>query len=155
MLIALQVVRTSSQVPDLVNSSLPSPLPGVVLKSPWRNSSTASAEEFYYSFYDNEGLENKLTRAPLLGLAKFIYYWIGNIISIRSATHLNSPITCTSIARTQTSELEAINSQVNIPLALSSAVVTGEINREALCGVKLPLNRSLNWSLTSPVCPFW
>ena len=40
---------------------------------PWRNSSTASAEEFYYSFYYNEGLENKLIRAPLLGLAKAIY----------------------------------------------------------------------------------
>ena len=41
---------------------------------PLKNSSTASAEEFYYSFYYNEGLENKLTRAPLLGLAKSICY---------------------------------------------------------------------------------
>ena len=146
MFIALHVVRTSSQVSDLVNSSLPSPLPRLVLKSPWRNSSTASAEEFYYSFYTYKGLENELTRAPLLGLAKLKYYWIKNIISIRSATHLNSPITSTWIARTQTSELEAINSQVNVPLALSSAAVTGEINREALCGVKLALNRSWNWS---------
>ena len=37
------------------------------------NSSTASAEEFYNSFYYNEGLENKLTRAPLLGSAKSLY----------------------------------------------------------------------------------
>ena len=42
-------------------------------KSPWRNSPTTSAEEFYDSFYHNEGLENKLKRAPLLGLAKSIY----------------------------------------------------------------------------------
>ena len=28
----------------------------------------------YYSFYYNQGLENKLARAPLLGLAKSIYY---------------------------------------------------------------------------------
>ena len=63
-----------SQVPDLVNSSLPSPPPEWSLNPHWKTSSTASAEEFHYSFYYNEGLENKLTRAPLLGLAKSIYY---------------------------------------------------------------------------------
>ena len=63
------------QVPDLVNSSLPSPPPEWSLNPHWKTSSTASAEEFHYSFYYNEGLENKLTRAPLLGLAKSIYYY--------------------------------------------------------------------------------
>ena len=62
------------QVPDLVNSSLPSPPPRLVLRSSQIHSSTASAEEFCYSFYRNEELENKLTRAPLLGLAKYLYY---------------------------------------------------------------------------------
>ena len=62
------------QVPNLVNSTLPSPPPGPVSQFPWKNFPTLSAEEFYYSFYYNEGLENKLTRAPLLGLAKSIYY---------------------------------------------------------------------------------
>ena len=33
----------------------------------------ASAEELYRNFYHNEGLEYKLTRAPLLGLAKSTY----------------------------------------------------------------------------------
>ena len=63
-------------VPRLQTSSIsaPSRLPGLVPKSPWRNSSTASAEEFYSSFHFNVGLENKLIRAPLLGLAKSIYY---------------------------------------------------------------------------------
>ena len=64
------------QVSGLVNSSPP---PRLVPKSPWRNSSTATAEEFYYSSYENEGLENKLKRAPFLGLAKSAYYdlkWI-------------------------------------------------------------------------------
>ena len=65
------------QVPDLVNSSLPSPPPEWSLNPHWKTSSTASAEEFHYSFYYNEGLENKLTRAPLLGLAKSIYYHNG------------------------------------------------------------------------------
>ena len=59
------------QVSGLVNSSPP---PRLVPKSPWRNSSTATAEEFYYSSYENEGLENKLKRAPFLGLAKSAYY---------------------------------------------------------------------------------
>ena len=76
VLIALQVVRMLS--PDSRLSqffpSLPIPkTPGLVPKSPWRNSSTASAEDFYYSFYYNEGLEHKLTRALLLRLAKSIY----------------------------------------------------------------------------------
>ena len=62
--------------PDLANSSLPFPPPELVSWSPWRNSSTASAEEFYYSFYYKEGLENILTRAPLLGLAKSIYHFL-------------------------------------------------------------------------------
>ena len=68
-----QVVRTSSpgSRPRQFFPSLPNP--GMVSWSSWRNSSTASAEEFSYSFYYNEGLENKLTRAPLLGLAKSIY----------------------------------------------------------------------------------
>ena len=57
---------------DLVNSSPPTSRTGP--KSPRRNSSTTSAEDFYNSFYYNEGLENKLTGAPLLGLAKYIYY---------------------------------------------------------------------------------
>ena len=39
---------------------LPSPPTRLVPKAPWRNPSTASAEEFYYSFYYNEGLGNKL-----------------------------------------------------------------------------------------------
>ena len=56
--------------------SFPPPLPDWSLHPLWRNSSTASAEEFYYSFYYNEGLENKLTRAPLLGLANSIYYYV-------------------------------------------------------------------------------
>ena len=50
-------------------SSVDLPTPGLVPKSPWRNSSTASAEEFCYSFNYSEGLENKLTVTPLLGLA--------------------------------------------------------------------------------------
>ena len=54
----------------IANSSLPSPSPAVVSLSPWRNSFTASVAEFFKSFYFNVGLENKLTRAPLLGLAK-------------------------------------------------------------------------------------
>ena len=68
-----QVVRTSSpgSRPRQFFPSLPNP--GMVSWSSWRNSSTASAEEFSYSFYYNEGLENKLTRALLLGLAKSIY----------------------------------------------------------------------------------
>ena len=68
-----QVVRTSSpgSRPRQFFPSLPNP--GMVSWSSWRNSSTASAEKFSYSFYYNEGLENKLTRAPLLGLAKTIY----------------------------------------------------------------------------------
>ena len=57
------------QVPELANSSLPSPSPGLVSSSPWRNSSTATSKEFYFSFYCSEWLESKLTRAPLLGLA--------------------------------------------------------------------------------------
>ena len=81
--VSSQVVRRRPQVPDLANSSLPSPPPGLVSWSPWRNSSTAKAEEFYYSFYCNEGLENKLTRAPLLCSAKSIYYvWTKIIIQI-------------------------------------------------------------------------
>ena len=55
------------------NSFLPSPPSGLISWSPGRNSSTASAEECYHSFYYNEGLENKLTLTPLLGLAKSIY----------------------------------------------------------------------------------
>ena len=51
----------------------PSHPPDWSLNPPRRNSSTASAEKFYYSFYYNEGLEYKLTRAPFLGLAKSIY----------------------------------------------------------------------------------
>ena len=54
----------------------PSPASGLVPKSPKRNSSGVSAEQFYYSFYYNEGLENKLSRTPLLGLAKSIYYFL-------------------------------------------------------------------------------
>ena len=56
--------------------SFPPPLPDWSLHPLWRNSSTASAEEFYYSFYYNEGLENTLTRAPLLGLTKSIYHFL-------------------------------------------------------------------------------
>ena len=69
-----QVVRTSSpgSRPRQFFPFLPTPWTGVLILL--RNSCTASAEEFYYSFYFNEGLENKLTRAPLLGLAKSIYY---------------------------------------------------------------------------------
>ena len=48
----------------------------LVPKSPGRNSSTASAEKFYYSFYYDERLENKVTRGPLLGLAKYIYLYV-------------------------------------------------------------------------------
>ena len=54
--------------------SFPPPPPDWSLHPLWRNSSTASAEEFYYSFYYNEELENKLTRALLLGVAKSINY---------------------------------------------------------------------------------
>ena len=61
------------QVPDLINSSPPSPPP--------RTGLSISLEELFHSqcwivllqFYYNEGIENKLTRAPLLGLAKSIY----------------------------------------------------------------------------------
>ena len=61
-------------VPRFQASSVLSPLPpGLFPKSPWIKSSTASAEEFYYNFYYNEGLENKLTEAQLLGLAKSTY----------------------------------------------------------------------------------
>ena len=68
-----RVVRTSSpgSRPRQFFPSLPNP--GMVSWSSWRNSSTASAEKFSYNFYYNEGLENKLTRAPLLGLAKSLY----------------------------------------------------------------------------------
>ena len=53
--------QTSSILPTL-------PIPPT---GPWRKSSTASAGEFITVFIQsNEGLENKLTRAPLLGLAK-------------------------------------------------------------------------------------
>ena len=54
--------------------NLPTPRTGLLI--PLKNSSTASAEEFCYNLYYNEGLENKLTRAPLLGLAKSIYYHV-------------------------------------------------------------------------------
>ena len=54
----------------------PSPASGLVPKSPKRNSSGVSAEQFYYSFNYNEGLENKLSRTPLLSLAKSIYYFL-------------------------------------------------------------------------------
>ena len=57
-----------------VTLSNPPPTSRTGPKSPRRNSSTTSAEDFYNSFYYNEGLENKLTGAPLLGLAKYIYY---------------------------------------------------------------------------------
>ena len=40
----------------------------LTVSPPWRNFPTASAEEFYYSFHYNEGLEKKLTRAPLFRL---------------------------------------------------------------------------------------
>ena len=61
------------QVPDLINSSPPSPPP--------RTGLSISLEELFHSqcwivllqFYYKEGIENKLTRAPLLGLAKSIY----------------------------------------------------------------------------------
>ena len=43
--------------------------PELVSQSPWRNSSTAVFIQY------SEGLENKLTRAPLLRLAKSIYYY--------------------------------------------------------------------------------
>ena len=61
----------------IANSSLPSPSPAVVSLSPWRNSFTASVAEFFKIFYFNVGLENKLTRAPLLGLAKSLYHFCG------------------------------------------------------------------------------
>ena len=77
--LALQIVRTSSQPPDPVNSFLPSHPLDRCLNLPWRNSSSASVEEFYYSFYYCEGLENKLTRAPLLGLAKSTYWPISEL----------------------------------------------------------------------------
>ena len=67
----------SCEIPRFQTSSIlhlpPYPL-NWFLKSPWRNSSTANAEEFYYSFYYNKELESKPTIAPLLGLAKSIYY---------------------------------------------------------------------------------
>ena len=71
-----QVVRTSSpgSRPRQFCPSLPIPWPWTGLLVPLKKSSSASAEEFYCSFYCNEGLENKLTRASLLGLAKSIYY---------------------------------------------------------------------------------
>ena len=61
------------RVPDLVNSSppLPTHLTGLLIP----------LKKLFYSHYSlilvsiqcNEGLENKLTRAPLLGLVKYIY----------------------------------------------------------------------------------
>ena len=82
--------------PDLANSSLPCSPPGLVSWSPWRNSSTASAEEFYYSFYYNEGLENTLTRAPLLGLTKSIYHFLSFKLSESSCGKncWNSRLSC-------------------------------------------------------------
>ena len=68
--IALQVVTSSSG--SRPRHFLPLPDPGLVPKSPWKNSCTASVEEFYYSFFLNKGLENKLTRGPLLDLARSI-----------------------------------------------------------------------------------
>ena len=72
--VLLQVVWTSpsGSRPPQFFPSLPTPRTGLLIPS--RNSSTASAEEFYYSFYYNEELENKLTRALLLGVAKSINY---------------------------------------------------------------------------------
>ena len=63
-------------VPWLQNPLIFPSSPGLVLKSPWIKFSTASAKEFYSRFYYNEGLENKLTRCPLLGLAKSILFLI-------------------------------------------------------------------------------
>ena len=63
------------------------------------------------------------------------------------------PTTCTWIARFQVSALVSINSKLNSPLALSSATVTGEIDREALPGVELKLNRSWNLARAGPAEP--
>ena len=75
MLIHLQVVRTPSLGSTLREfSSLPRPYPSECSLNPLKETSTASTEEFYYRFYHNEGLENKPARAPLLRLAKSLYY---------------------------------------------------------------------------------
>ena len=74
VLIALQVVRTSCpgsrplQFP--CPPSLPTPLDP---KCPWRKPVYSQCFITVFIQY-NEGLENKLTRAPLLSLAGFIYY---------------------------------------------------------------------------------
>ena len=72
-MIVLEVVRTPSLGSRPRQFSPPQP-PRLVPRSRLKNSFTANAEEIYYSFYHNEELENKLTRASLLGLAKSIYY---------------------------------------------------------------------------------
>ena len=52
------------------------------------------------------------------------------------------------IARFQKVAVESINSHINSPKDLSSATVTGEIDREALPRVELMLNRFRNLALT-------
>ena len=54
------------------STQIPLP-PRLIPNFPGRNSSTASAEEFYNRFYYSEGLKHKLKRVPLLGLPKYIY----------------------------------------------------------------------------------
>ena len=79
-----------------------------------------------------------------------VYYSLGTPF-LKSATLSRLPMTCTSIARFQVSALASVTSQLNFPLDLSSAIVMGEIDREALCGVALTLNRFWNSALIGPV----
>ena len=74
-------------VPRLQTSSIlsfpPHPLDRC-LNPPLTNSSSTWVEELYYSFYFNEGLENKLTRVPLLSLAKSIHYIVNSLFPFRN-----------------------------------------------------------------------
>ena len=55
--------------------ALPSPLPfHYLIAKIVPAMQLASAEEFYYSFYYNGGLGNKLARVPRLGFADPKYY---------------------------------------------------------------------------------
>ena len=78
-----------------------------------------------------------------------VYYSWGTPF-LKSATLSSLLMTCTWFSRFQESALASFNSQLNSPLDVSSAIVTEEIDRGALCGVVLALNRFWNSALIGP-----
>ena len=75
LLIALQVVRTSSPGSGfLVNSPPPSPPPKWSLNPLEETLPQPVLKSFITVFIQYKGIENKLTRTQLLGLAKSVYY---------------------------------------------------------------------------------